>query len=243
MFKFSLIVAATLALAGCSSSNDDRAKSENGGEEVASEVKGERKPRKPTIPSGPIVNASPQECFERMIAATEVKDVVTLLACFATEDRNRNVGMVAFQVERLVFFQTDQKDQALALLTKYHLEKTDIMGMMQIFDSPGGQGAAKAVEIVGSQVKDQTAFMQEAADLLNPDLKDESEVAAKQPQTTKLADVKVEGDFAEGTLKNKELDRDEPIYFVKENGSWVVTANPPEMETPPGKVSEDKLVD
>lgn len=241
--KISLIVVVALSFVGCSTSDDDTAKAENATEEVALKEKGDEKPGKPACPSGPIVNSSPQECFDRMIAATEVRDVVTLLACFATEDRNRNVGMVAYQVQRLVMFQTDQKEQALALLTKHHLEKTDIVGMMQVFDSPGGQGAAKAVEIVGSQVKDQIAFMQEATDLLNPESEDASGAAANQPPKTELTGLKVEGDYAEGALKNETLDRDEPIYFVKENGSWVVTANPPETQAEPQSSSPEQPVD
>ena len=153
-WKHSLLCVGMLLLAiGCSQPASDST------DEAAQTSTTQAAPKKPhakrSRTSEPLVNSSPQECFERMTEAADSNDVITLLECFAQEDRNRQVGMLAYHVERFIVFQTEEKDQALALLTKYHLEKTDIMGMMQIYDSPGGQGAAKAVEVVGSQIQDQ----------------------------------------------------------------------------------------
>ncbi len=178
----------------------------------------------------PLVNNSPQECFDRMTEAADSRDVITLFECFAQEDRNRQVGMLAYHVERFIVFQTKESEKALALLTKYHLEKTDIMGLMQVYDSPGGQGAAKAVELVGSQIEDPKTFLEEATELINSRVDDKQGEADKSPSTAKLSDVKINGDHAEGTLTNNEFPEPQPIYFVKENGSWVITANAPETE-------------
>lgn len=235
-WKHSLLCVGMLLLAiGCSQPASDST------DEAAQTSTTQAAPKKPhskrSRTSEPLVNSSPQECFERMTEAADSNDVITLLECFAQEDRNRQVGMLAYHVERFIVFQTEQKDQALALLTKYRLEKTDIMGMMQIYDSPGGQGAAKAVEVVGSQIQDQKAFLEEATELINSRIDGKQNDADKTPSTAKLSGVQIEGDHAEGTLTNAEFPEPQPIYFVKENGSWVVTANPPETkdETEPNE--------
>ena len=125
-----------------------------------------------------------------------------------------------------MFFQTEKRDAASALLKKNGLEKTDIMGLVQIYDSPGGKGVAKAVELVGAEIKDQPQFMQEASALLKSSDDDSSpnEVAAKPSPV--LCDVRVDGDRATGTLQLPDSEESTPVFFKKENGSWVITSEP-----------------
>lgn len=64
------------------------------------------------------------------------------LHCLAEKDRNALLGSLAYQVERLVFFRTPKRDVAAELLKQHGLEGLDIMGGLQVADSPGGAGTA-----------------------------------------------------------------------------------------------------
>ena len=177
------------------------------------------------------VHTTPQECYWTMVKAAETEDFETLLSCFSVTDRNQQVGWVAYHVEREVFFQTEKRDAATALLKKYGLDKMDIMGLMQIYDSPGGKGVAKAVELVGKRVKDQPRFMTEASALLKPRTDDSSPDDPTRKQTPVLSDVAIDGDRASATSQLPGSDESAPVFFKKENGSWVMTSEPTKKES------------
>ncbi|MFN7292446.1 MAG: hypothetical protein ACK5T6_17815, partial [Pirellula sp.] len=125
-----------------------------------------------------------------------------------------------------VFFQTEQKDAALALLKKNGLGDTDIMGLMQIYDSPGGKGVAKAVELVGSRIKEPVLFAKDATELLKqkPDANDPK---PKEQPTPTLREVVIDGDCASARLSGIADSQSASIYFKKEDGSWRITSTPP----------------
>lgn len=170
---------------------------------------------------------TPEECFAAMQRGTETKSIPVLLSCFATRERNQQVGMTAHMVEREAFFQTPKKEAALALLKKNNLENADIMGLLQAKSMSGPNGVAEAAEMVGARVTNQVEFMEAAAALLKP----EEEQPATEPlppgKLPVLANVQIEGDYATADITDPETNRSEPILFTKENGSWVVTSTRP----------------
>ncbi|MBC8377534.1 MAG: hypothetical protein H8E62_00005, partial [Planctomycetes bacterium] len=178
-----------------------------------------------------LVHTTPQACYSAMLEATETEDLKTLFSCLATADRNQQVGWVAYHVEREAIFQTEKRDAALTLLKKNGLEKADIMGLMQIYDSPGGKGVAKAVELVGAEVKNQPRFMKEASELLKP--KADNSIPDETKATPKpiLSDVAINGDRASATLQLPDAEESTPILFKRENGSWVITSEPIEKDS------------
>lgn len=178
-----------------------------------------------------LVHSTPEECYSAMLRAAEIEDFETIFSCFALADRNQQVGWVAYQVEREVFFQTDKRDAALALLQKSALDKTDIMGLMQIYDSPGGKGVAKAVELVGATIKDQPDFMKEASVLLKEEPGGSNPTGPREELIPVLSGVVIKNDRASGTLQIPDSDESTPIFFIKENGSWVITSEPIEKDS------------
>lgn len=170
---------------------------------------------------------TPEECFAAWQRGSDTKSIPVLLSCFATPERNQQVGMTAHMVEREAFFQTPKKEAALALLKKNNLENADIMGLLQAKSMSGPNGVAKAVELVGARVANQAEFMEEAAALLNPEGEQPAADPLQQGKLGVLTNVQIEGDFATADITDPETNRSGPILFKKENGSWVITSERP----------------
>ena len=163
-----------------------------------------------------------------MVKAMKAGDVATQLNCLATADRHQTLGWLAYQLEWRAYVEGDPKqDAALALLKKKGLYKKDIMGLMQVYDSPGGKGVAKAVELVGSEIKDQALFAKEAAGLLMPD-QERNAAEMSEPSESKLLAVRIDGDVASAELAVPQRTERLTVYFRKEDGSWRITGTPPE---------------
>lgn len=184
----------------------------------------------PAFGNGPNekVYKTPEACFEAMIQAKENEDMVALLTTFTADEQNIQVGNLAYHVEREIFFQTPKSEAAQQLLNKNGLEDADIMGSMQISDSPGGKGAGFALKLAGEAIKDKPQFMKEAIELLNPkaekpDAKKKAEKAKGESKAT-LSEVTIEDDRAVGKMQTPGVKDAYAIFFKKENGSWGITS-------------------
>ena len=81
------------------------------------------------------------------------------------------------------------------------------------------------MERVGAEIKNQPQFMAEATKLLNSDDTKEKSSTASQPSPV-LSNVKITGNHASGTATYPANQKASPIYFIKENDSWLLSSKP-----------------
>lgn len=205
-----------LALLGCTSKPD-----------TASSVS-EDSPKSATEEhdySSATVFGTPESCWNAMVIAEANQDVVATLECLAVEDRHAYLGTLAYQVERLVVFQTPLSEKALELLRRYGFEEADIMGALQAADTPSGGGVDTVLKAIGREIKDQSAFAKEAVELV-ASIPEPDDYETPALPALKLSNVIVSGDTATGVLSADGSLDGSPIHFVREEGSWRMSTNP-----------------
>lgn len=175
---------------------------------------------------------TPEACWEAMAEAKKNNDAVATLPCLSEKDRNLAVGSLAYEVERLVMFNTPLSKQAEDLLKRYELNDVDIIGALQLGASPGGIGPNNVLSQVGGKVKDQQKFAKEASELLESIPRPGDQKPAKSPEL-KLANVVVEGDTASGEFSVEGSPDPIPIQFVREDGSWKISTDPKAKKVQP----------
>lgn len=188
-----------------------------------------------------VVFATPDECFVAMQNAGISGSKADQLACMSEALSNYLTGMIALQLQRSKF--TDEEFQAESaavdkVLVKHGYKDKDIMGYLQVVDSPVPGGAVPGFMQIGDVVKDKTTFFTEAEAALKA-----IEVKSAQQQGKKLVDdpkpdladqpklkdVKITGDTAVGSIDDKQGTA-EPVHFVKEKGSWKIAAGDKEPD-------------
>lgn len=177
--------------------------------------------------------STPEQCYNALIKARKSKDAVAALACFADADRNQQVGTIAYLVYMHSFTDAKNKDAAVALLKANSLQ-IDMMGVLQLYDSPSGEGAAKAFERFGARVEHHARFTKKAIELLKTTPKRKTAPKEEEEPRTQvlpeLKNVEVNGTTATGSLVVSESQKPIPIYFKKEEGSWRITSQAPEND-------------
>lgn len=195
----------------------------------------------PTEGAKATVFATPEECFAAMQKAGASGTKAEQLACMSEALSNYLTGMLALQLQRSIFTDEDFKAESAAaekVLLKHGYRDKDIMGYLQLVDSPVPGGAVAGFMQIGDAVKDKAAFFAEAetalksveaksAKLAGRKLVDEPKPdPADQP---KLKEVKITGDKAVGSVDDKSGTA-QPVHFVKEQGSWKIAVSDKEPD-------------
>jgi hypothetical protein len=177
--------------------------------------------------------STPESCWESLEFATAKHDTVGILKCLATEDRLISLGGLAYEVESLIVFRTPSEQKALALLKRHGIDGLDIMGALQIEDSPGGSGADAVFTGVGQKIKNPFAFAKEATELIGAEAEPhESQFPTRSALT--LSKVIVSGQTATGMVSSADSEDTSPVdfavdfavHFVLEDGTWKITNYP-----------------
>jgi hypothetical protein len=123
------------------------------------------------------------------------------------------------------------------VLKTHGLYGKDLMGFLQVVDSPVGGGAGLGFIQIGDSIKDKRAFFTEGSAAMVAAQKLLDDVRAKgqrddpkeakpaenpKPPETKLAELKVSGESASGKIVVVGLEEAQPVFFKRENGSWVM---------------------
>lgn len=181
-------------------------------------------PDLPGVPETFPIFETPESCWAAMTKARETEDPVATLHCLAAEDRDAFVGRLAYEVERVSFMWPPEEggEAAERLLQRHGLVDTDIMGALQIADSPGGGGIGPVFEAAGNLIRNQPAFAAAAAELLKSVHPEET--SGTDGVVPTLSNVTVEDNYALGTLDVDGLEEPVPVAFIRENGSWRITS-------------------
>jgi len=173
--------------------------------------------------------STPESCWESLEFATAKQDTVGTLKCLATEDRLISLGRLAYEVESCIFFRTPSEQKALALLKRHRIDGLDIMGALQLADSPGGAGADSVFTGVGQKIKNPFAFAKEATELIAAE-GDPHESQFLTRSSLTLSNVIVSGQTATGMVSSGDSEDTGPVYFavhfVLEDGTWKITNYP-----------------
>jgi hypothetical protein len=221
-------------------------------EEPAAKEKSSKK-ESPKESSAKVVKfESPEACYKALIAAKKNNDPVASLPCFSDAMSNYLLGSMAFNLERMSAISDggEPVKECQKVLKKHQLFGKDLMGFLQIVDSPGGGGAPLGFMQIGDSIANKPAFMREATAAMlkvqaelekaRPKAEDpKDEPAKKKVDETKVAElknVKVDGDSASGELVEEGKDEPQPVLFKRQAGSWVVAiaAQEPDFRKPIG---------
>lgn len=179
---------------------------------------------------------TPEACFEAWANAQAERDIAGLLACMSERDQKIQVGWMAHFVELELFHRTKKMEAAIEFRKRYGMENMDVMGMMQEDDPIGVRGGPfRALEFVGGKVKDRAQFMKDGRALLDEGKEPPPETAKteeEEKERPKLSDLKIDGDSATGSVKMPGLDKEAPMLFIKENGSWAIASERPKKAEP-----------
>ena len=107
-------------------------------------------------------------------------------------------------------------------MKKHHLDDLDVMGMLQVADSPGGDGPTSVFRAIGATIAEPRAFIFDARRVLG---KKDLPITATQGDVVIL---QMEGDHAVGQLKEGHQ-AGMPIHFARDAGGWRLSL-PPEFE-------------
>lgn len=163
------------------------------------------------------------------------------LQCMSEALSNYLTGMMALELQRHMFTDPKYKGESAAVekvLIKHGYKDKDIMGYLQLVDSPLPGGAFPGFMQIGDVVKDKPVFMDEADAALKAiklkaveveGVKFEEPPKPKAEDFPKLTNVKITGDRAVADAVGKDGEK-QPMPFVKENGSWKVAASEPEPD-------------
>jgi hypothetical protein len=179
---------------------------------------------------------TPEACFEAMTALKENDDPAAGLRCLSEANINYLAGNLAFQLQRFAALSDggDASAACLKVLQSHGLAEVDIMGFLQVVDSPVPGGATPGFMQIGDSIKDKPTFFRESNNAMNlvaerlkaaddsGEDQDQPDEAAVSPKV-KLTEVKVNGDKAEGVVIIGGVETSKsPVHFRRENGSWVV---------------------
>lgn len=187
----------------------------------------EAAPAANALPAGLVTKKfeTPEACFESLQAANKSQDVATALACMSETMRNFMLGNMAFNLERYAYLSDAGATpaQCQAVLKKHGLYGKDLMGFLQVVDSPQPGGAPLGFMQIGASIKDPAAFMTEAKNAMDT-LKDPAKfkVPAEDAPTVKLGKVTIDGDQATALTETGEDQTPQKVVFKRENGSWVI---------------------
>jgi hypothetical protein len=163
------------------------------------------------------------------------------IQCMSEALNNYLTGMIALQLQRSMFTDEEYKTETAAVekvLIKHGYKDKDIMGYLQLVDSPIPGGAVPGFMQIGDVVKDKPTFFKDAEAALKAiEVKSAGKQGKKlvddpKPQAAdlpKLKEVKITGDTAIGTFEDKEKN-EQPVHFVKEQGSWKLAAGEKEPD-------------
>lgn len=160
--------------------------------------------------------ATPEECFSAMQKANRERDTAAILDCYTATGQNLLVGVTAFFVEREVFFQTERREAAAALLKQHGLGNADITGMLQVASMPGGVGENKAFASAGRQVKKKAEFLAAVVEMFGQRQGPIPQVGEFDEQ---LADVTIDGDEAKAMVVRDDGELKE-IKFKRIGEGW-----------------------
>ena len=150
-------------------------------------------PAEPEEKEPPPKNANPEECWARQFQA---RSEAQRLACMSEALQCLTLGQLAFEVERLIFWQRPGKEEARALLAKHGVGDFDIMGELQMAIRPGTEPPIYIR--IGAWVTEPAQFMAAAKSLLRRNAK--VEIVRHKQDLEKLEaefDAKIAGAAAE----------------------------------------------
>jgi len=205
---------------------------------------------KPAAPKA-VVFATPEECFAAFQKSAVANSKEAQLACMSTALSNYLTGVMALQLQRSMFTDEAFKAESAAVekvLIKHGYKDKDIMGYLQVVDSPRPGGAIPGFMQIGDVVKDKLSFFNEAEAALKAIQKkaaagDDDAPAADKPAVKppadekdkpvppqpKLADLRVTDSTASANTVAEDGSK-QPIYFVKEQGSWKIATGEKEPD-------------
>lgn len=162
--------------------------------------------------------ATPAECFLALQRAERSKDIALILDCYTGGGQSIRAALIAFHVEREVFFQTEKQEAAAALLRRHGLEGVDIVGRLQEASMGAGPNEGQSLKLIGARIENKARFFADVFDLY-PD--DQNAPAPEEAPPAELLDVSIEGDRAVGIAASESGETAE-IIFVKIDGGWRV---------------------
>lgn len=182
--------------------------------------------------------ATPEECFKAFQAADKDEDWRARWNCCTTANANIQVGNMAFQVEQIQIFREADRKSATTLLEKHNLGDIDIMGALQIADSPNGGGVERALNRVGAKVDQKAEFAKAASALIKQAAKAAGKDAEAAENPTRISDLKlgkvsISGDTASGQLQNDQGENVRKVSFRRIEGSWLLSLPGKEPKAPP----------
>lgn len=191
---------------------------------------------------------TPEACYQAMFEARKSKDPAAGLPCFSETMTNYLVGNTAFQLERISHVSDggEPVKDCVKLLKKHKLYGKDLMGFLQVADSPGGGGAPLGFMQIGDSVAEKAAFMRDAVAAMKKvqehfekgKAKPE-EKPAKADEETKppaLKKLTIDGDSARGEILTGADEEPQPIFFKKQAGSWVIKLSENEPDFRKGRI-------
>src|SRR5262245_58266379 len=113
---------------------------------------------------------SPEACFEAITAQKDSNDVAAILQCLSEAHANFLAGNMAFQLQRYSAL-SDVGDASAAcvnVLKTHGLGNVDIMGFLQIVDSPRPGGATPGFMQIGESISNKQAFFRDAKAAMAP---------------------------------------------------------------------------
>lgn len=183
----------------------------------------EREAREGTL-STEVTFSRPEECWEYLLAAKASGDRFAMIQCVATKDRFAHLGSLAYEIERLIMFNTPMKQSAIGLLSDHGLSGVDIIGALQVADSPGGKGAGNIFPDVGRMITEPTIFAKKATDLLASVPMPPNESVAPIPATN-IVSMEIQGDKATAEITIEGIGQSQTVQFMREDGSWRITSD------------------
>jgi hypothetical protein len=154
-------------------------------------------------------------------------------------------GVKALELQRLVRSEEELNSESVAavmyVLTKHGYRDKDIAGYLQLLKTEAPDDADTGLMQVGAVVFNKPMFfadaesavkLLEAKSTANQRTEPSEDSRPNYASESELKDVKVTGNTAVGSVETSVDGRTEaqPIYFVKEDGSWKLAASEQEPD-------------
>jgi DNA-directed RNA polymerase subunit RPC12/RpoP len=166
--------------------------------------------------------ATPEACFAAYQKAIAADDAAATLECLSEEMVRMAAAQIAVELQRSAFMDPSAPPAANELLKQHQLDDLDIMGMLQIADSPSSEGPSSVFRTVGASIAEPEKFVIEASKIVGRN------GVPKPPMEGSVVILKIEGDHAVGQLNVGELGV-MPIHFARDGAGWKLSL-PPEIE-------------
>ncbi len=167
-----------------------------------------------------IIYKTPQECFSAWQRASEANDLAATFGCMAQWDRNQRVGWLAYYLDREILYARPNADQAKALLEKYDIKPGNVMSYVHLAPQLALEDLAKLVTEIGGKINHPSEFFVEASKLVTVTVLQ----GQSPPEEMTLTKIDIQGTTATGAVKLAGSKTNDPIYFVRESGSWLVSS-------------------